>query len=66
MDDNKRDKLEGLAQDKKGEAKETLGDIRNDENQRAEGQAEQAGGKLKKGFADAKDAIKGAADDLRK
>lgn len=66
MDDNKRDKFEGLTQNKKGEAKETLGDIRNDEDQRAEGQADQAGGKLKKNFADAKDAIKGAPDELKK
>lgn len=66
MDDNKKDKFEGLAQDKKGEAKEAIGNLRNDEDQQAEGQADQAGGKLKKGFADAKDAVKGAADDLKK
>jgi uncharacterized protein YjbJ (UPF0337 family) len=40
MDDTKKDKFEGFAQDKKGEAKEAIRNLRNDEDQQAEGQVD--------------------------
>lgn len=64
--DNKKDKFEGLTQDKKGEAKETVGKLRNDEDQQAEGQLDQAGGKVKGGLADAKGKFQDAVDNIKK
>lgn len=66
MDKNDKDKFEGFAQEKKGDVKETVGNIRGDENQEAEGQGDQLMGKVKKGFADAKDKVQDAVDDAKK
>lgn len=55
--ENKKDEFEGVGQEKKGDVNETVGDLRNDDEQQAEGQADQVGGKVKKGFADAKEKV---------
>lgn len=60
------DKVLTWDQDKKGEAREVLGKLRNDEDQQAKGQVDQAGGKGKSGFADAKDKLEDAVDDIKK
>jgi uncharacterized protein YjbJ (UPF0337 family) len=66
MDDNTKDKFEGRGQEKKGEAKQAIRNLRKDEDQQSEGQFDQAGGKFKSGLADTKDKLKDAADDLKK
>jgi uncharacterized protein YjbJ (UPF0337 family) len=64
--DNKKDQFEGLAEEKKGEGKEFVGKLRDDESQEAEGELDQLTGKLKKGFADAKDKVEDFMDDRKK
>ncbi len=60
--DNKTDEFEGLGQEKKGDINEAVGDLRNDEEQQADGQADQIAGKVKKGFADAKEKVQDFVD----
>lgn len=66
MDNNDKNKAEGFGEEKKGDIKEGLGKLRGDENQEAEGKADQMSGKVKQGVADAKDKISDAVDDLKK
>jgi uncharacterized protein YjbJ (UPF0337 family) len=53
------DKISNAAEDLKGKAKEALGDARNDEGLKAEGQTDQAKAHAKKAGEDVKDAFKG-------
>jgi len=53
------DKISNAAEDLKGKAKEALGDAKNDEGLKAEGQAEQAKADAKKAGENVKDAFKG-------
>ncbi len=47
--------MEGKVDDLKGRAKEAAGDLTDDENLKAEGKADRAGGKVKEFLEDAKD-----------
>jgi uncharacterized protein YjbJ (UPF0337 family) len=60
MVDESKDRIEGAFDQKKGEAKEGLGKLRDDKDQQAEGEADQAKGDIKEGAADAKDKISDA------
>ena len=55
------DMADGKMEEMKGKAKEKLGEIRNDDEQRDEGRAEQASGKVDQ----AKDKIGDAVDDIK-
>lgn len=55
--EEKMDKLGGTFDEKKGEAKEQVGEFRGDESQEAEGQMDQLKGNVKKGVADAKEKV---------
>jgi uncharacterized protein YjbJ (UPF0337 family) len=57
MSDQSRDRIEGMFDEKKGDVKEGLGKLRDDENQESEGQVDQAKGNVKQGVADAKDKV---------
>lgn len=59
MDSSDKNRIEGAIEEKKGEGKEKLGELRNDSDQQAEGQADQASGGVKKGIADLKDKVSG-------
>jgi uncharacterized protein YjbJ (UPF0337 family) len=55
--EEKKDKLAGQFEEKKGEVKEGVGDFRGDEGQEAEGELDQLTGKFKQGVADAKEKL---------
>lgn len=57
MDSSDKNRVEGATDKFKGGAKETLGDVRNDEDQQAEGKADQTKGDAKQGLADVKDKV---------
>ena len=50
----------------KGRVKQAAGDLTDDEDLKAEGKADEAGGKLKEKANDAIDAVKDKIDDLRR
>ena len=52
------DKIDNAAQDLKGKAKETFGNVTDDEQMAAEGKADQAAADLKKAGENVKDAFK--------
>ena len=60
MSDQSSDRIEGMVDKAKGKAKETWGDLTNDETIRNEGEMDQASGEMKQRKADVKDAV----DDL--
>lgn len=57
MDSSDKNRIEGAFDEHKGEAKEKLGNLRDDEQQQSEGKADQAGGEAKQGLADLKDKV---------
>lgn len=57
MDSSAKDRVEGLIDEKKGDTKESLGKLRDDEQQEHEGKADQAEGGLQQGLADVKDKV---------
>ena len=59
MGDGKMDEL-------KGKAKEAVGAVRNDDEQRREGQADQSKGKLKQAGEKVKDAVDDDADAIKR
>jgi uncharacterized protein YjbJ (UPF0337 family) len=60
MTDQSRDRIEGTVDEIKGRGKSAWGELADDDQARAEGDADQAKGAVKKGLADAKDAIDSA------
>lgn len=60
MDSSDKNRIEGAFDDKKGEAKETLGQLRDDKQQESEGKTDQAQGDAKQGLADLKDKVSDA------
>ena len=60
MSDQSRDRIEGSVDEAKGRVKSAAGELTGDRDLQAEGEADQLGGKVKKGIADAKDKV----DDL--
>ena len=57
MSDSSRDRIEGAVDDATGRGKSAVGGLANDEDTRAEGEADRAKGGLKQGTADAKDKV---------
>jgi uncharacterized protein YjbJ (UPF0337 family) len=49
------DRISGIADDVKGKAKESAGDLTDDSKQKGEGKVDQVKGDAKEGIADAKD-----------
>jgi uncharacterized protein YjbJ (UPF0337 family) len=59
-----RDEVEGKFDNAKGEVKETVGRAINDRDLETEGQADQAGGKLREGFGKVKRSVGEAVEDI--
>ena len=57
MSDQSRDRIEGTVDDLKGRSRSAWGELADDDEQRAEGDADQAEGALKKGMANVKDKV---------
>ena len=57
MTDQSKDRLEGTLDEMTGRGKSAVGDLTGDDETRAEGDAQQAEGKLQKGLADVKDKV---------
>jgi uncharacterized protein YjbJ (UPF0337 family) len=57
MSDQSSDRIEGTVDEIKGRGKSALGELTGDDQKRAEGQADQTEGKVKKGMADVKDKV---------
>ncbi|MEA2583226.1 MAG: CsbD-like [Thermomicrobiales bacterium] len=57
MSDQSRDRVEGTFDDMKGRGKSAMGELTGDDEMKAEGAADRAMGAVKKGLADAKDAL---------
>jgi len=64
MTDQSEDRRDGMGDQAKGKAKETWGTFTANEDTEAEGKMDQAGGRVKEGVADAKDAATDVVDDL--
>jgi uncharacterized protein YjbJ (UPF0337 family) len=54
---NDNDRVSGIADQVKGKAKETAGDVTGDSQQQGEGKVDQVKGNAKEGMADAKDKV---------
>lgn len=59
------DKIKNKAQEAGGKVKEGLGDLTDNSEMKAEGEADQAGAKAKQAGEHLKDGVKDAADDVR-
>jgi uncharacterized protein YjbJ (UPF0337 family) len=57
VSDQSRDRVEGTFDDMKGRGKSAMGELTDDDEMKAEGAADRAMGAVKKGLADAKDAL---------
>ncbi|MEA2513108.1 MAG: CsbD-like [Thermomicrobiales bacterium] len=57
MSDQSRDRVEGTFDDMKGRGKSAMGELTGDDEMKAEGATDRAMGAVKKGLADAKDAL---------
>ncbi len=57
MTDQSRDRIEGNVDELKGRGKSAFGELTGDEQTQAEGETDQASGKLKQGMADVKDKV---------
>jgi uncharacterized protein YjbJ (UPF0337 family) len=57
VSDQSRDRVEGTFDDMKGRGKSAMGELTGDDEMKAEGAADRAMGAVKKGLADAKDAL---------
>ena len=57
MSDQSRDRIEGTVDDLKGRGRSAWGELADDDEQRAEGDADQAAGAAKKGLANVKDKV---------
>lgn len=57
MDSSDKNRVEGTFDEHKGEAKEKLGDLRDDQQQESEGKKDQASGETKQGMANLKDKV---------
>jgi len=57
MDSSDKNRIEGAFDEKKGDAKERLGQLRDDQQQESEGKADQTEGGAKQGLADLKDKV---------
>ena len=64
MNDQMDERTDGMLDQAKGKAKETVGKITDDEDLEAQGKVDQAGGRVKEGVADVKDAATDVIDDL--
>jgi uncharacterized protein YjbJ (UPF0337 family) len=64
MSDATNDRIEGQIEEVKGRAQKAWGELTNDEENMAEGDAAKAKGKLKKTKADVKDKIDDTVEDL--
>jgi uncharacterized protein YjbJ (UPF0337 family) len=64
MDSANKDRLQGGKDEIVGKAKSTWGDATGDEQTKAEGDLDQAKGKLQQGLADVKDKVGDAVDNL--
>ncbi len=64
MDSSNKDRLQGGVDELKGKAKSAVGGATGDDRTKAEGEMDQAKGKLQQGLADAKDKVGDAIDDL--
>ena len=59
-----KDQVQGTARDVVGKVQEEAGKLSGNKEQRAKGLAKQVSGKIQKNFGDAKEATKGAIDEL--
>ncbi len=66
MSDGTGDRLEGKADELKGNVKQGVGDATDNRSMQSEGMVDEAKGKGKGALGTAKDAISDAADSLRK
>jgi uncharacterized protein YjbJ (UPF0337 family) len=57
MSDQTSDRIEGTVDEIKGRGKSAWGELTDDDQKRAEVQADQTEGKIKKGMADVKDKV---------
>jgi uncharacterized protein YjbJ (UPF0337 family) len=57
MNDDVKNKFEGKVDEVQGRAKSAVGNVTGDDELKGEGELDQMKGKLKQGFADAKDKI---------
>ena len=57
MSDQSRDRIEGTMEEVKGRGKSAWGEMTDDQETKAEGEADQMAGKMKQGMADAKDKV---------
>ena len=57
MSDQSRDRIEGTMEEVKGRGKSAWGEMTDDQETKAEGEADQMSGKMKQGMADAKDKV---------
>lgn len=60
-----RDRIEGPLKEAGGKAKEEWGDLTDDPETEAEGQADQVEGKVQNEWGEAKDTVRDATDDDR-
>jgi uncharacterized protein YjbJ (UPF0337 family) len=61
-----RDRVEGLAEEAKGKAKQAWGDMTDDERAKVEGMVDEAKGKAQQAWGDLKDAAQDLADDAER
>jgi uncharacterized protein YjbJ (UPF0337 family) len=61
-----KERIEGSLDQAKGKVKETIGKATGDAKLESEGKADQAAGKVENAIGGAKDAIKDAADSVKK
>jgi uncharacterized protein YjbJ (UPF0337 family) len=58
------DRIEGMADEAKGKAKQAWGDLTDDQRAKAEGMADEAKGKAKQAWGDVKNAVGDVTDDI--
>ena len=65
MADETKNRFEGKVDEVQGRAKSAVGNVTGDDKMKGEGEMDQAKGKLKQGFEDAKDKIGDLIDNVR-
>lgn len=60
-----KDEIKGKGEELLGKAKKGVGDLANDPNMRAEGEADEMKGKTRQSVGHVKEGVKGAADSIR-
>ena len=58
------DRIEGMADEAKGKAKQAWGDLTDDQRTKAEGMTDEAKGKAKQAWGDVKDAVGDVTGDI--